>query len=129
MANPVEATGRIRIIKIPVGEWPKNIRAAFVGHTLPCLPILGYPSDGSMKIGVVSGAIQRNRYGFSVPQDQALEILSRRTPNVSLWLRVQGFPMKNQYFGFAEDEAEIISGVTRQNIVEVKDEDHGDPYR
>jgi len=118
------------MIKIPAGEAPEHIRQAWVGLELPCDPILGCPDQPEH--GAVSGEkADRNRYGFSVPQFEALEILEKHNPEAAKYWRDQGFPKSPpyDYFGFDEGEAEIISGITRQNLIHVPDETQGDPYR
>lgn len=125
----IESTGRIRITKVPDGEAPLVIREAWVGLVLPCDPYLGYPSGGFER-GVLSKAeASCNRLGFSVPQNQALVILEQDRSEAAKWWREQGFPRAAQYFGFAEGEAEIVSGVVRQNIIEVTDEMMDNPNR
>ncbi len=109
--------GQIRITKVPSGEAPLEIRKAWVGLVLPCDPYLGYPDDG-LDRGILSGKeVSRNRCGFSVPQDQAIEILEKEYPLAAAWWKANGFPQGgDKRFGFAEEEAEIISGVTRSKI-------------
>jgi len=125
----IKATGRIRITCVPAGEAPLRIRKAWVGLILPCQRICGFPSDG-MDLGVLSRKkVGRNRYGFSVPQGRAVRILKKKDPVAAAWWRKHGFPKAGENFGFAEEEAEIISGVTRQKIIQVTDEMMGDPNR
>lgn len=127
--NAIESTGQIRITRIPSGEAPFEIRKAWLGLILPCDPYLGYPDNG-IEQGVLSGKkASRNRRGFSVPQDEALEILSLHNPAAATWWRENGFPTQEGYFGFGEGEAEIISGVTPQSIMQVTEEMMGDPGR
>ena len=129
MKKTIESTGRIIITKMPDGEAPFNILEAWVGLTLPCDPYLGY-SDEGLERGVLKNTeSSRNRYGFSVPQDQAIAILEKERPEAATWWKEHNFPKTNQYFCFAEKEAEIVSGVTRQKIIEVTDEMMGNPNR
>src|SRR5262245_31416390 len=112
----MEATGRIRIVRVPEGEAPLEIRQAWVGLVLPCDPYLGYPASGGEQ-GVCTGRKSaRNRYGFGVPQDQAIAVLDIENPQAAAWWRTQGFPRGDERFCFAEAEAEIISGVQRQRL-------------
>ncbi len=114
---------------VRVGEAPEHIKAAWKGLVLPCWPILGYPTGG-YELGVMSGKQQeRNRFGFSVPQQEALETLAKSAPEAAQWWRDHGFPKPGTCFCFGENEAEIVSGVTRQQIVHVTGEMQGDPYR
>lgn len=129
LADTTEATGRIRIKTTPEGEPPLEIREAWVGLVLPCLPFLGYLGTGSKK-GVLTGAeLQDNRCCFSVPQNEAIAILEQHNPDAAKWWRQLSIPQSGRYFCFAEDEAEILSGVTRQKITHVTEEMRGDPNR
>lgn len=126
----VKAAGRIKIVKIPAGEAPAKIRGAWVGLILPCDPYLGWPTSDGPDRGVLSGKeAARNRCSFSVPQDEAIRILEESAPEAAAWWREKGFPHSGECFGFAEDEAEILSGVTRQKIIHVDEEMRGDPNR
>lgn len=122
-----EATGRMRVIRTPAGEVELRLRDAWLGLTLPCHPELGYPQGEK---GVLSGKqFLRNRSGFTVPQNLAIEVLERERPEAAKGWRALGFPQEGQNFHFAEDEAEIVSGVARQQIIHVEDDMRGDPYR
>ena len=121
--------GRIRIVRVPAGEAPLFVRQVWVGLELPCDPYLGYPSGG-MERGVLSGQESLfNRCGFSVPQDEALDILEAVSPPAAQWWKEHGFPREGQYFGFAQDEAEILSGVSLQQLTVYTDEMQGNPDR
>lgn len=120
-------TGLIKIIKTPAGEAPLEIREVWVDMILPCGPILGY--SGGPECGVLSEESTQSRYSFSVPQEEAIAILERKSPETATWWREHGFPHDGQYFGFAEEEAEIIEGVTPQRIILVTEEMMGDPNR
>jgi hypothetical protein len=123
-----KATGCIRIVKTPLGEAPEEIRHAWVGLFLPCLPILGY-SDGNL-YGVVTRKVVPQCYGFHVPQDLAIQALEQgQWLGAVKWWKDHGFPHPGNNFIFDEDEAEIISGVTRQKLTEVTDEAQGNPFR
>ena len=122
------STGLIRITRIPAGEAPDYIRKVWVGLELPCDPILGLPDEGGDR-GVMSRKPERSRYGFSVPQDLAIAILQEHRPDAAAYWKQQGYPELGGYFGFAEDEAVIIRGVTQQRIIEVPEEAMGDPSR
>ncbi len=123
-------TGLIRIVRVPEGEAPQCVRQAWVGLELPCDPYLGY-SDAGLDRGVLTGTeAARNRCGFSVPQDWAIAVLEQSDPAAAAWWRRHGFPKEGDgRFGFAEVEAEIVSGVERQRLIEVPEEAMGDPYR
>ena len=121
--------GRIRVVRVPVGEAPFSVRAAWVGLELPCDPYLGYPSGG-MERGVLSGQESLfNRCGVSVPQEEAIAILEDISPRAAAWWRNHGFPRGDERFGFAADEIEVLSGVTLQQLTVYTDEMQGNPDR
>lgn len=128
MSDLVTATGRIRIIMTPAGQAPEEIRRAWIGLVLPCEPILGF-SDGFAEYEVVTGKKVPKRYSFHVPQCPAIETLEQVTPEAARWWRDRGYPHTDKWFTFGENEAEIIYGVIRQEIVEVTDEMQGNPFR
>ncbi len=128
-----EATGRIRITKIPAGEAPSWIREAWPDRVLPCLPHYGR-AYGEPDRGVLSrepvGCEQCGRLSFLVPQAAALEVLAAECDEkVVAWWREQGYPKAGEFFAFGADEVEIISGVTRQAVTVVEDDDWGNPDR
>ena len=123
----MSATGRIVIVKVPKGEAPKAIRKMWLGIVLPCEPILGF-SEG-FSYGVLSGEEKPPYYGFHVPQWVAIRVLGKTNPRAARWWREHGFPHYGRWFTFDVGEAWIISGVTRQQIIEITDEMDGDPNR
>lgn len=122
-----EATGLILVSSLPAGQPPLKIRRAWIGLILSCNPILGYPDNGR-EIGVITGAGMQPRIGVSVPQVLALEVLDRERPEAARWWRRRGFPHVGEYFGFAECEITIISGVRRQKLLCWNDGEGG-PHR
>ncbi|MDO8482252.1 MAG: hypothetical protein Q7S86_00335 [bacterium] len=122
-----EATGLILICRLPAGQAPHKIRTAWIGLTLNCNPILGYP-DNNIEIGVITGTLIQPRIGVSVPQVLALTVLERERPEAAAWWRQRGFPRSGEHFGFAECEIVIISGVRRQRLL-CWNEGEGGPYR
>jgi hypothetical protein len=123
-----ESTGFIRIIKVPDGEAPLWVRQAWLGLTLPCGPIVGV-AEGQELGTVTRQETERKRSGFSVFQDEALAILAERNLKAFEWWTSHDYPLIGECFCFAEDEAEIVGGVTHQQIVEVTEEMMGNPDR
>ena len=117
-----EYTGRVRITRRPDGEAPEWVRQAWVDLELPCDSIVGYP-DGGMDRGVITQApVTQNESGVSVPQDLALAVLHETDPNAAAWWRAYGFPRPDEYFGFEEDEFEILEGVSHQRLIHMPEE-------
>ena len=111
-----ESTGLIKIVKTPAGEAPLWVLQAWVGLVLPCNPSIGFSDDGEQ--GVLSGERSHlNRYGYSVPQDQAIAILEDKNFRIAVWWKGKGFPHQDEYFVFSFEEAEVVSGVTPQKII------------
>ncbi len=123
----VLATGTITITRRPKGEAPQWVRQAWVGLTLPCHPYVGFP-DAGLDRGVVSGApVERNDYGFSVPQAEAIYALgAARRSEAARWWKSQGFPQPGQCFGFSEEcvDPKSVKGVQRQVIRPYESLDH-----
>lgn len=119
----VEATGRIRITKVPDGEAPLEIRKAWVGLELPSHPICGYATESGK--GVLSNEPVQNRCEVDVPQREALEILAAKDPQAAAWWNAHGYPQGDRWFSFAREEVEIISGVTMQTVTVYDDMETG----
>ena len=126
---PTNKSGLIKIVKVPAGEAPENIRRAWIGLTLPCGSICGYPNQEAERGVVTREKTQQNRRGFQVSQLLAIAILAKHAPSAAQWWRSQGYPKPAEFFHFGADEAEIISGVTQQKNVEVTEEMRGNPNR
>lgn len=116
--------GYIRIFKVPKGEAPLKIREKWVGIVLPCDPIAGY-SDNKTDYSILTRQQVEKFYGFSVPQDLAIENLEQINPEAANWWKNLGFPKPNEYFGFRLDEAVVVAGVTFQKIIHVPEEAQG----
>ena len=116
----MNASGRIRIIKVPSGGAPEWVRRSWFDLVLPCHPIMGFPKNGEPEKDSLTGKEVRydrsNRLSVSVPQEEAILILSETEKSAAKWWRDQGFPKPapNDCFSFGEDEVEIISGVSQQ---------------
>ena len=117
-----EATGRIKIVKVPSGSAPEWVRQAWVGLILPCYPIMGLPDNGEPEKDIRDGHSIKynglNRRSISVPQTEALRILSKAKLGAATWWKSQGFPKQtpNDCFSFGEDEVQIVSGVSQQRL-------------
>ncbi len=125
------AFGYVRITEIPDGEAPFWVRREWLGLLLPCDPVCGFPSGG-MEKGAVSGKVaEKNRFGFSVPQAAALQVLATKSQDAFNYWKRLGFPKPPpyDYFGFSETEAVVVAGVAYQEIVVVTEEMMGDPNR
>ena len=126
-------TGLIKIVKMPEGEAPVWVRLAWVDLILPCDPILGFRNE----YGLLShnrrefGKDDPTRRNFAVPVPEAMVILAKHSPQAAAWWQEprQRYALKHHHFCFGEDEAEIISGVTIQEIIHVTEEMQGDPHR
>lgn len=124
-----EATGLIKVISIPEGEAPEEIRAAWVGLVLPCYPIEGYLEGEEFEILSRKPAAKRRRC-VVIPQTEALEILEKEHPEAAKWWEDHGFPLQDRpNFSFPSTTLLFVSGVTQQRMIEITDEMTGDPYR
>ncbi len=115
-----EATGRIKVIKVPEGEAPPHVRKARVGLELPCFPESGFLPWAERGRGALTLVQTEGNYRIViVPQKEALKILSEKNTAAAAWWYDHGFPktnLNNPYFLFKEDEVEIISGVRQMPI-------------
>jgi hypothetical protein len=122
-------TGLIQIKKIPRGEAPDYVRKAWFGLFLYCEPILGYPQKPE-DVATLSGKpLTERKPQFLVSQEHAMQVIKTVSLPAALWLENAGFPKRDHFFCFNEDEATIVSGVYRQRIIEVADEMQGQPTR
>ena len=108
-------TGRIKIIKLPRGDWPIAIRTQWIGLTLPCDALALFEGTG--------------QYVFYVPQEAGLKVLEADNPVAADWFKERKFPQKGGWFCFGEDEAVIVSGVFRKKFTLVTEEMMGHPDR
>lgn len=138
MAKTRKVRGLVRIVRTPAGEAPVSVRQAWVGLVLPCASYLGVPdkkpfSRKAPERGVLTGKPVEcgkcGRVGVSVPQNKALKILAEANPLAAKWWRDHGFPHRGEFFAFAKDEVEIVSGVKMQQFIHVPEEMMGDPDR
>jgi hypothetical protein len=112
----------IRIVAVPKGEAPEEIRRLWVDSVLPCGPICGYPPKGEK--GVLSGTLSAHtRRGYVVRQERALEVLLQKSPEAFAYWNSLGFPYLDECFHFAEDEAHVAKGsVIYEQIEELTEE-------
>lgn len=116
------ATGRIRVLKMPAGNAPEWVRRASIGLVFPCYLIMGFPENGEPEKDVITGHSVKyggyNRRSVSVPQQAMLRILARTNKRAALWWRSQGFPRPapDDCFSFGADEVKIVSGVVPQDV-------------
>ncbi len=128
-ATTQKPMGHIKVICLPVGEAPYKVRKKWIGLVLPCDPFIGAPQGNTLR-GVVSKKTTISfASGVSVPQDKAIEILEKWNRKAAKWFKDNGFPKPGEYFNFAEEEIQILDGVTRQEVVKVEDDDWGNPWR
>jgi len=99
-----EATGRIRIICVPDGDAPEEVRTAWKGLTLPAYPKI---LEGGGR-GGVSGVFSGEADSFEVPQDAALRVLGEKDPVAACYWISLGFPQKGHSFFFKTTCADVI---------------------
>ena len=116
--------GSIRIIKIPIGEAPEDVREAWVGLILPLAEGRRSQRRNWAVFGVLSGpksflpkvlAMLLGKHpvldGYRVNASAALEILAQRTPEAAEWWNenTPQFLRPNQYFVFDAESCEEVS--------------------
>jgi hypothetical protein len=90
MVNPGSERGPVmrwaKIVAIPEGEAPPEVRSEWVGLTLP----LSRPDQiTTHTIGVLSGQLKPSRIGYLVDGRQAVDILATKAPWAAAWWREQ----------------------------------------
>jgi hypothetical protein len=115
---------QIRIVDVPPGEAPEEIRRAWVGLILPLVPGETGPRP-IISHGVLSGPRwliarlwrlltgQYHRYmQYAVPVDAALEELEWTAPDAAAWWRENTPHLigRGRAFGFAAEVCEEIGG-------------------
>lgn len=93
----------IKIMTVPVGEPPLEVRKKWVGETLPVILI----HDESCR-GAMSGMPTEARIRYYVEEKEALEILARTHPDAANWWYENGFPHADSLFGFLAEEVQIV---------------------
>jgi len=106
MVIVVKKVDFIRIVRLPEGEAPIEVRKKWVGLVLPCLGV----NDLEGSFGVVTGKPENcPAYScFVVSQKEALDILNQSCPEAADWFKNMGYPKEGMAFGFKVDEAEVV---------------------
>jgi hypothetical protein len=113
---------QIRIISIPPGEAPEEVRKAWIGLVLPVpdkyadvdvAPVAGVLSGPKTFFGAIlarfRGQIKREP-GYVVAADTAVEILNQHAPDAAAWWRQNAGRAiaPGKHFVFARDVCEVI---------------------
>lgn len=95
---------RIKIITVPSGEAPLEVRQAWVG----CVFEEALPSEGC-EVGNVTQAPQPKRKTFLVKAADALKVLEQRDPSATQWFRTTlGERVFSEFLAFGQDEARVL---------------------
>ncbi|MES2985853.1 MAG: hypothetical protein V4686_01855 [Patescibacteria group bacterium] len=105
-------SGRIKIVRIPRGEAPEDMRIAWVGIRLPCQPFLDVVQGG----GVLTGKKEVSKWCFVTPQILAIQALSEKNPAAAAWWYQHCEHDMEDNFCFEEDEAEIQDESVRRAV-------------
>ena len=97
----------IRIVKIPNGEAPLEVREAWVGLELPFLYIC---NESRNCRGADSGLPVDNPRPlvWAVPEKEALETLRSKSPSAAEWFTIRGYPYPRTVFTFGIEEAVLV---------------------
>ena len=119
MPTKNELKGLIKIIEIPEGPGiPDEVRKAWVGIQLPCERLFQ------------PNANRGGRYEAIVPRMVAAEALKAISTEAWEWWMDSGHITVDGYFGFGEDEVEVINdSVVYPQMICVSEEDRGNPDR
>ena len=129
-----QTTGRMKIIKIPHGDAPEEIRAQWVGLTLQCYPTFSRLHECFTKTGELNAKAhdELNPWGVWVPSESAMDVLeSKRREAFHYFHLVERLPKQGVNFFFRRDEVEVLhESVTWPQITLVPEEAMGhQPYR
>ncbi len=108
--------GLVKIIAVPEGDAPKEIREAWVGLDLP----YEYRSFSEDADDLSDEGVKLFRINVRVPQKEAIEALEKKAINKELsiakraatqqavnWWKGKGFPKVGRYFSFGINEVEV----------------------
>jgi len=127
-------SGLIKITKTPHYGTSREIREAWVGRELPCLPQFDRLTKEEIEATHCDCDVCHHRtsgYVAIVPIREALEILARKSPWAAEQLRssLSENPTA-EHFAFAEEEIRVIdSSVTHPRMTEVPAEAQGQLMR
>lgn len=100
-------SGSITITKLPEGEAPQWVRAAWVGLVVPVIAI-----SYTEAFGLLSKSQLGPRLMYIVPQREAIKALKKKSKRAATWWTSIGFPRPQETFGFNFDEASIEGKIT-----------------
>ena len=94
----------IKIVEVPDGEAPLEVREKWVGAILTCVRV----DTMEHALGVVSHRPSPSRRNvWIVPQEEAISALEKIAPEAAKWWRENGYPRGGGGFTFGESEAVI----------------------
>jgi hypothetical protein len=118
--------GAVKIIKVPDGEFPLEVRKAGVGCELPYYSI--EELQGHEHKGVITGTPGEIGTYCLVDQEAAIKALEQENPRAGILVRAMGFPHPDSSFVFRRDDVEVIRELVRLIRVYDKMETiHGNP--
>lgn len=101
---------RVRVIKVPNGPAPYEVREQWLGEVLPAeCNILKEGEEGGEK-NFLTGDLAPARKYVRVFKDEALRILEKKSPTAAAYFR-KNFPQEHPRLSFGLDEVEIIEKV------------------
>lgn len=93
---------RIKIIKVPSGEAPLNVRENWVGLVLSAQEYWGE------SFGISTLTKTECTIGYSIDIDHALSVLTKKSPDSANWFRRSLDVWAATNFVFGKDEAEVV---------------------
>lgn len=109
------AFGRIRIISIPCGGAPVEIREKWIGVEMECVY---YDPANTTSQNIATGEFQPKHKAYGVLQVQALEALEKVAPEAALWWKKQGYPKHPlAFFTFRAETVEVLEPVQHISIM------------
>lgn len=108
--------GKIRIVKVPAGEAPLEIREKWVGVEMSC--VFSEKNTNTAR-GVLTGVEMPQYDAYVVLQSEAIEALREKHPDAAKYWNSVGFPQgETDFFSFQQKEAEVVEPVlTREEFL------------
>jgi hypothetical protein len=113
LARRTGAPGMIRVVAIPPGEAPADVRAAWVGCVLPLFATTDDPRVSPQRKGVLSGGKEECSSGFTVRVVDAIRALERHDARAARWWR-ENTPhliQPGKLFVYPGDVCELVEDV------------------
>lgn len=95
--------GNIRIIKVPEGEAPLQVRKKWIGLVLPVVAVSSHDCREILSNTKVNRGLH-----YTVPKDLAIVALEQQHPHAANWWKSHSPATEGSALAFYLDEAEVV---------------------